>query len=54
MVSGNEASYLVEILALLLATVIVVPFFHAIRLGALLGYLAAGVVLGPWGHYRSR
>ena len=49
MMSGNEASYLVDILALLLATVIVVPFFHAIRLGALLGYLAAGVVLGPWG-----
>jgi monovalent cation:proton antiporter-2 (CPA2) family protein len=49
MISGNEASYLVDILALLLATVIVVPFFHAIRLGALLGYLAAGVVLGPWG-----
>jgi monovalent cation:proton antiporter-2 (CPA2) family protein len=49
MMSGNETSYLVEILALLLATVIVVPFFHAIRLGALLGYLAAGVILGPWG-----
>ncbi|MDO7596695.1 MAG: monovalent cation:proton antiporter-2 (CPA2) family protein [Pseudomonadota bacterium] len=49
MMSGNEASYLVDILALLLATVIVVPFFHALRLGALLGYLAAGVVLGPWG-----
>jgi monovalent cation:proton antiporter-2 (CPA2) family protein len=49
MMSGNEASYLVDILALLLATVIVVPFFHAIRLGALLGYLAAGFVLGPWG-----
>jgi len=49
MVSGNEASYLVDILALLLATVVVVPFFHAIRLGALLGYLAAGVILGPWG-----
>jgi monovalent cation:proton antiporter-2 (CPA2) family protein len=49
MMSGNDASYLVDILALLLATVIVVPFFHAIRLGALLGYLAAGVVLGPWG-----
>ena len=41
--------YLVDILALLLATVIVVPFFHAIRLGAILGYLAAGVLLGPWG-----
>jgi monovalent cation:proton antiporter-2 (CPA2) family protein len=41
--------YLVEILALLLATVVVIPFFHAIRLGAILGYLAAGVILGPWG-----
>lgn len=49
MMSGHEASYLIDILALLLATVVVVPFFHAIRLGALLGYLAAGVVLGPWG-----
>lgn len=47
--NGDEASYLIDILALLLATVIVVPFFHAIRLGALLGYLAAGVILGPWG-----
>jgi monovalent cation:proton antiporter-2 (CPA2) family protein len=45
----TEAHYLVDILALLLATVIVVPFFHAIRLGAILGYLAAGVLLGPWG-----
>lgn len=44
-----EAHYLVDILALLLATVVVVPFFHAIRLGAILGYLAAGVLLGPWG-----
>jgi len=47
--NGHEASYLIDILALLLATVIVVPIFHAIRLGALLGYLAAGVILGPWG-----
>ncbi len=43
------ASYLIDILALLLATVIVVPVFHAIRLGAILGYLTAGVILGPWG-----
>ncbi|MDC9724831.1 MAG: monovalent cation:proton antiporter-2 (CPA2) family protein [Gammaproteobacteria bacterium] len=43
------AHYLFDILALLLATVIIVPFFHAIRLGAILGYLTAGVVLGPWG-----
>ena len=44
-----SSHYLVDILALLLAAVIVVPFFHAIRLGAILGYLAAGIVLGPWG-----
>jgi len=41
--------YLSDILALLLATVIIVPTFHAIRLGAILGYLAAGIILGPWG-----
>ncbi|OUR65806.1 transporter [Methylophaga sp. 42_25_T18] len=47
----EEASsqYLIDILALLLATVMVVPIFHAIRLGAILGYLTAGVILGPWG-----
>jgi monovalent cation:proton antiporter-2 (CPA2) family protein len=46
-----EAShtYLLDILALLLATIVVIPFFHAIRLGAILGYLTAGVILGPWG-----
>jgi len=41
--------YLMDILALLLATVVVVPIFHAIRLGAILGYLTAGAILGPWG-----
>ncbi len=46
--SGTETNYLFDILALLLATVIIVPFFHAIRLGAILGYLTAGAILGPW------
>lgn len=41
--------YLIDILALLLATVVIIPFFHRIRLGAILGYLTAGVILGPWG-----
>lgn len=41
--------YLIDILALLLATVVIIPIFHRIRLGAILGYLAAGMVLGPWG-----
>jgi len=47
----NEVSshYLIDILALLLATVVMVPVFHAIRLGAILGYLTAGAILGPWG-----
>jgi K+:H+ antiporter len=47
----DEASsqYLIDILALLLTTVVVLPVFHAIRLGAILGYLTAGVILGPWG-----
>jgi monovalent cation:proton antiporter-2 (CPA2) family protein len=47
---GEESTYyLLDILALLLATVVIVPIFHAIRLGAILGYLTAGAILGPWG-----
>lgn len=44
----TDPQYLMDILSLLLATVVVVPIFHAIRLGAILGYLTAGVILGPW------
>ncbi|MDT8310019.1 MAG: monovalent cation:proton antiporter-2 (CPA2) family protein [Methylophaga sp.] len=44
-----DPQYLIDILMLLLATVIIIPIFHKIRLGAILGYLAAGIVLGPWG-----
>ncbi len=33
----------------LLTAVLLVPLFQRFRLGAVLGYLAAGVVLGPWG-----
>lgn len=46
---ATGSHHLMDILALLLATVIVVPVFHAIRLGAILGYLTAGAILGPWG-----
>lgn len=46
---GTASQYLIDILAILLATVVVVPIFHAIRLGAILGYLTAGMILGPWG-----
>jgi len=32
----------------LAAAVVTVPFFRRFRLGAVLGYLAAGVIIGPW------
>jgi len=43
-----HSHYLIDILALLLATVVIVPIFHKLRLGAILGYLTAGAILGPW------
>ena len=41
---------LLEHAAIFLATaVIVVPLFRRLKLGAVLGYLAAGALIGPWG-----
>ena len=34
---------------LLLAAVILVPLAARLGLGAVLGYLVAGVIVGPWG-----
>ena len=33
----------------LLTAVIVVPLFRRLKLGSVLGYIAAGVLIGPWG-----
>ena len=41
-------SLLVEAAVFLAAAVIAVPLFKRLGLGAVLGYLAAGVVIGPW------
>jgi monovalent cation:proton antiporter-2 (CPA2) family protein len=41
-------SFLFEVSVLLLAAVIAIPLFRRLRLGAVLGYLAAGIVIGPW------
>jgi len=38
-----------QVAVLLAATVITVPLFRRFKLSAVLGYLAAGVVIGPWG-----
>ena len=40
---------LVSIVSLLAAGVVAVPLFRRIGLGSVLGYLAAGVVIGPFG-----
>jgi monovalent cation:proton antiporter-2 (CPA2) family protein len=45
----TETHYLTDILVLLAAAVIAVPVFRRLGLGSVLGYLAAGAVVGPWG-----
>jgi monovalent cation:proton antiporter-2 (CPA2) family protein len=45
----SETNYIVDILILLAAAVIAVPFFQRLGLGSVLGYLVAGVIIGPWG-----
>jgi glutathione-regulated potassium-efflux system protein KefB len=42
-------SLIAQIAVFLGATVLVIPLFRRLRLSSILGYLAAGVVLGPWG-----
>lgn len=42
--------HLLELAAVFLLTVVVlVPLFQRLKLGGVLGYLAAGMLLGPWG-----
>ncbi len=43
----NEQPYLHEVLILLVALLVFVPLFQRLRFGAMLGYLTAGVVIGP-------
>ena len=45
----HAGSQLVQVVALLAVGVIAVPIFKRIGLGSVLGYLAAGVVIGPFG-----
>lgn len=40
---------LIELLAYLVAAVIAVPVSRRLGFGSVLGYLAAGIVIGPWG-----
>ena len=45
----TEAHYLTDILVLLAAAIVAVPVFQRLGLGSVLGYLAAGAIVGPWG-----
>jgi glutathione-regulated potassium-efflux system protein KefB len=46
--AGNGID-LVQVVALLAAGVIAVPVFRRLGLGSVLGYLTAGILVGPWG-----
>ena len=45
----HAPAWLTNSLIYLAAAVIAVPLSRALGLGAILGYLAAGIVIGPWG-----
>jgi monovalent cation:proton antiporter-2 (CPA2) family protein len=42
-------TFLEQAAIFLVTAVIVVPIFRRMQLGAVLGYLAAGAIIGPWG-----
>ena len=44
-----ESTWLTNTLIYLAAAVFVVPLSRALGLGAIIGYLAAGIAIGPWG-----
>ena len=49
MASAGESEFLVQAATYLGAAAIAVPVFNRFKLGSILGYLAAGVVAGPFG-----
>jgi monovalent cation:proton antiporter-2 (CPA2) family protein len=49
MAENSQAPVYVQALIFLGAAVIAVPLFRKLRLGSILGYLAAGLVIGPFG-----
>src|SRR5919112_6675331 len=47
--TASHASFLPPVLTFCAAAVVAVPLFRRLGLSAVLGYLAAGVVIGPFG-----
>ncbi|MEJ7137355.1 glutathione-regulated potassium-efflux system protein KefC [Amphibiibacter pelophylacis] len=46
---GHESGWLASSFIYLAAAVLAVPISRALGLGAIIGYLAAGMLIGPWG-----
>src|SRR5688500_8772864 len=49
MAAEANGSDLAQVVALLAAGVVAVPIFRRLGLGSVLGYLAAGLAIGPFG-----
>jgi glutathione-regulated potassium-efflux system ancillary protein KefC/glutathione-regulated potassium-efflux system protein KefB len=49
LIRPTTMNLLSETAVFLAAAVVTVPLFRRFKLGAVLGYLAAGVIIGPWG-----
>lgn len=47
--AGTESEFLVQAATYLGAAAVAVPIFNRLKLGSILGYLAAGVAVGPFG-----
>jgi len=45
----NDSEILYDVLVFLLAAVVVVTLFQRLRISSVLGYLAAGIIIGPFG-----
>jgi len=45
----HQSDYLMDVLIVLTAMVLIVPIFQRIKLSPILGYLAAGILIGPSG-----
>ena len=49
MAAAHDSSFLINTVALLGAAIVAVPLFRRLGLGSVLGYLAAGLAIGPFG-----
>ena len=45
----HSTAWLQSSLICLSAAVLAVPLAHLLGLGSIIGYLAAGIAIGPWG-----